>query len=94
MANELNHKVYVVPVGAAIQTMREKMDAGELNEYKDPNDVMSDSIHLSEMGRYVQACLTFCGAYQYDVRKLPGDVIGGRGPRRLKFNPHDATVIH
>ncbi|MFC1794803.1 hypothetical protein ACFL3Q_14600, partial [Planctomycetota bacterium] len=23
--------------------------------------------------------LTFCGAYRYDVRKLPGDVVGGRG---------------
>jgi hypothetical protein len=94
MASELNHKVYVVPAGAAIQTMREKIAAGELNEYKDPNDLMSDSIHLSEMGRYVQACLTFCGAYRYDVRKLPGDVIGGRDRRRLKFNPHDAALIH
>lgn len=94
MANELNHKVYVVPAGAAIQTMREKISAGELNEYKDPNDLMSDSIRLSEIGRYVQACLTFCGAYRYDVRKLPGDVVGGRGPRRLKFNAHDAKVIH
>jgi intracellular sulfur oxidation DsrE/DsrF family protein len=94
MAGELNHKVYVVPVGAAIQMMREKIAAGELHEYKDPNDLMSDSIHLSEMGRYVQACLTFCGAYRYDVRKLPGDFVGGRGRRRLKFNPHDAAVIH
>jgi hypothetical protein len=94
MASELNHKVYVVPAGAAIQSMREKIAAGELRDYKDPNDVMSDSIHLSEMGRYVQACLTFCGAYRYDVRKLPGDVVGGRGQRRLKFNPHDANVIH
>jgi hypothetical protein len=94
MAGELNHKVYVVPVGAAIQMMREKIAAGELHEYKDPDDLMSDSIHLSEMGRYIQACLTFCGAYRYDVRKLPGDVVGGRGRRRLKFNPHDAKVIH
>ena len=94
MAKELNHKVYIVPAGAAIQKMREKIAAGELREYKDPNNVMSDSIHLSEMGRYVQACLAFCGAYRYDVRKLPGDVVGGRGPRRLKFNSHDAKVIH
>ena len=94
MANELNHKVYIVPAGAAIQTMREKISARKLNEYKDPNDVMSDSIHLSEMGRYIQACLTFCGAYRYDVRKLPGDVVGGRGPSRLTFNAHDAKVIH
>ena len=94
MANELDHKVYIVPVGAAIQMMREKIAAGELEDYKHPDDLMSDSIHLSEMGRYVQACLTFCGAYQYDVRKLPGDVVGGRGRRRLKFNPHDAAIIH
>ncbi|MFC1604361.1 hypothetical protein ACFL5F_04960 [Planctomycetota bacterium] len=94
MANELNHKVYVVPVGAAIQKMKEKIAAGEMDDYKNPDDLMSDSIHLSQMGRYVQACLTFCGAYRYDVRKLPGDVVGGRGRQRLKFNPHDAAVIH
>jgi len=94
MANELNHKVYIVPAGAAVQVMREKIAAGELEGYKNPDDVMSDSIHLSEMGRYVQACLTFCGAYRYDVRKLPGDVVGGRGRQRLKFSPHDATIIH
>ena len=94
MANELGHKVYVVPVGAAVQVMREKIAAGELDDYKNPDDLMSDSIRLSEMGRYVQACLTFCGAYRYDVRKLPGDVLGGRGRQRLKFSPHDATIIH
>jgi len=94
MANELGHKVYVVPVGVAVQVMREKIAAGELEDYKNPDDLMSDSIHLSEMGRYVQACLTFCGAYRYDVRKLPGDVVGGRGRQRLKFSQHDAKVIH
>ena len=94
MANELNHKVYLVPVGAAVQVMREKIAAGQLEDYKNPDDLMSDNIHLSEMGRYVQACLTFCGAYRYDVRKLPGDVIGGRRRQRLKFSPHDAMIIH
>jgi hypothetical protein len=94
MAKKLNHKVYIVPVGAAVQTMREKIAAGELDGYKQPDDLMSDSIHLSEMGRYIQACLTFCGAYRYDVRKLPGDVVGGRNQRRLKFSPHDAKIIH
>jgi len=94
MAGELKHKVYVVPVGAAVQKMREKIIAGKLNEYKHPDDLMSDSIHLSQMGRYIQACLTFCSAYRYDVRKLPGDVVGGRDPHRLKLNPHDAAVIH
>jgi hypothetical protein len=94
MANELSHKVYIIPVGTAIQMMREKIAAGELEDYKNPDDLMSDSIHLSEMGRYVQACLTFCGAYRYDVRILPGDVVGGRGRRRLKFSPHDAMIIH
>jgi len=94
MANELNHKVYIIPIGAAVQVMREKIAAGELNEYKHPDDLMSDNIHLSQMGRYVQACLTFCGAYRYDVRELPGDVVGGRGRQRLKFSPHDAAIIH
>jgi hypothetical protein len=94
MANELGHKVYDVPVGVAVQVMREKIAAGQLEGYKNPDDLMSDSIHLSEMGRYIQACLTFCGAYRYDVRKLPGDVIGGRGRSRLKFSPHDAKIIH
>jgi hypothetical protein len=28
------------------------------------------------------------------VRKLPGDVFGGRGRQRLKFSPHDAAIIH
>jgi hypothetical protein len=94
MANELGHKVYIVPVGVAVQVMREKISAGQLEGYKNPDDLMSDSIHLSEMGRYVQACLTFCGAYRYDVRKLPGDAIGGRNLRRLKFSPRDAKIIH
>jgi len=94
MATELNHKVYIIPVGATVQVMREKIAAGDLERYKHSDDLMSDSIHLSEMGRYIQACLTFCGAYRYDVRKLPGDVVGGRGPRRLKFSPHDAKIIH
>jgi len=94
MANELDHKVYVVPVGAAVQAMREKIASGELDDYKNPDDLMSDSIHLSPMGRYVQACLTFCGAYRYDVRKLPGDVVGGRSRKRLKFSSHDAAIIH
>ncbi|MHC4302268.1 MAG: hypothetical protein ACYS7Y_33835 [Planctomycetota bacterium] len=94
MAGEINHKVYIIPIGAAVQTMRERITAGDLERYRHPDDLMSDSIHLSEMGRYIQACLTFCGAYRYDVRKLPGDVVGGRGPSRLKFSPHDATVIH
>ncbi|TKJ34014.1 MAG: hypothetical protein CEE38_19425 [Planctomycetes bacterium B3_Pla] len=94
MANKLNHKVYIIPIGTAVQVMREKIAAGDLDRYKHPDDLMSDSIHLSEMGRYIQACLTFCGAYRYDVRKLPGDVVGGRGRRRLKFSPRDAKVIH
>lgn len=94
MANELRHKVYDVPVGVAVQVMREKIAAGQLEGYKNPDDLMSDSIHLSELGRYIQACLTFCGAYRYDVRKLPGDVVGGRNRRRLKFSPHDAKIIH
>ena len=94
MTNKPNHKVYIIPIGAAVQVMREKIAAGGLDSYKQPGDLMSDSIHLSEMGRYIQACLTFCGAYRYDVRKLPGDVVGGRGMRRLKFSPHDAKVIH
>jgi hypothetical protein len=94
MANELKHKVYIVPVGVAVQVTREKIAAGQLEGYKNPDDLMSDGIHLSEMGRYVQACLTFCGAYRYDVRKLPGDVIGGRDRRRLKFSAHDAKIIH
>jgi hypothetical protein len=92
---ELNHKMYIIPVGKAVQTIREKIAAGDLQHYKHRDDLMSDSIHLSEMGRYIQACLTFCGAYRYDVRKLPGDVTGGgRSPRRLKFSAHDAKVIH
>jgi len=94
MANELRHKVYVVPVGVAVQVMREKIAAGQLEGYKNPDDLMSDSIHLSEMGRYIQACLTFCGAYRYDVRKLPGDVLGGGDRHRLKLSPHDAKIIH
>jgi len=94
MARKLKHKVYIIPIGAAVQVMREKIAAGELDGYKQSDDLMSDSIHLSEMGRYIQACLTFCGAYRYDVRKLPGDVVGGRGRRRLKFSPHDAKIIH
>jgi len=94
MANELGHKVYDVPVGVAVQVMREKIAAGQLEAYKNPDDLMSDSIHLSEMGRYIQACLTFCGAYRYDVRKLPGDAACGRDRLRLKFSPHDAKIIH
>ena len=94
MAKKLNHKVYIVPVSVAVQVMREKITAGELEDYKHPDDLMSDSIHLSEMGRYIQACLTFCGAYRYDVRKLPGDVVGGRNRSRLKFSPNDAAIIH
>jgi hypothetical protein len=94
MADELKHKVYIVPVGAAVQVIREKIAAGQLEGYKKPDDLMRDSIHLSEMGRYIQACLTFCGAYRYDVRKLPGDVPGGMDLRRLKFSPHDAKIIH
>jgi hypothetical protein len=94
MANELGHKVYDVPVGVAVQVMREKIVAGQIEDYKNPDNLMSDSIHLSEMGRYIQACLTFCGAFRYDVRKLPGDVIGGRNRRGLKFSVHDAKVIH
>ena len=94
MAKKLNHKVYIIPVSVAVQVMREKITAGELEGYKHPDDLMSDSIHLSEMGRYIQACLTFCGAYRYDVRQLPGDVIGGRNQRRLKFSPNDAAIIH
>ncbi len=94
MARKLNHKVYIIPIGTAVQVMREKIAAGALERYKRPDDLMSDSIHLSEMGRYIQACLTFCGAYRYDVRKLPGDVVGGRGPQRLKFSAGDAKVIH
>lgn len=94
MARDLKHKVYIIPIATAVQVMREKIIAGELDGYKQPGDLMSDSIHLSEMGRYIQACLTFCGAYRYDARKLPGDVVGGRGRRRLKFSPHDAKVIH
>jgi hypothetical protein len=92
-AVELNHKMYIIPVGIAVQTMREKIAAGDLQRYKHPDDLMSDSIHLSQMGRYIQACLTFCGAYRYDVRKLPGEAVDSRG-RRLKFSPHDAKVIH
>jgi len=94
MAKKLNHKVYIIPVSVAVQVMREKITAGELEGYKNPDDLMSDSIHLSEMGRYIQACLTFCGAYRYDVRQLPGDVVGGRNQRRLKFSPNDAAIIH
>ena len=94
MAKKLNHKVYIIPVSVAVQVMREKITAGELEDYKHPDDLMSDSIHLSEMGRYIQACLTFCGAYRYDVRQLPGDVVGGRNQRRLKFSPNDAAIIH
>ena len=94
MAQELKHKVYIIPIGTAVQVMREKITAGELEAYRRPEDLMSDSIHLSEMGRYIQACLTFCGAYRYDVRKLPGDAVGGRGQRRLGFSAHDAKVIH
>lgn len=94
MAKAVQHKVYVIPVGAAIQTMRERITAGELENYKHPDDLMSDSIHLSEMGRYVQACLTFCGAYRYDVRRLPGDVVGDRDSRRLRLSRLDAAIIH
>jgi hypothetical protein len=94
MANEPRRKVYVVPVGVAVQTMREKIAAEQLEGYKNPDDLMSDSIHLSEMGRYIQACLIFCGAYRYDVRKLPGDAFGGVDRRRLKFSSHDAMIIH
>jgi hypothetical protein len=79
MARKLNHKVYIIPIGTAVQVMREKIAAGEFQAYKQPDDLMSDSIHLSEMGRYIQACLTFCGAYRYDVRKLPGDVVAAAG---------------
>lgn len=95
MAQALNHRAYIIPIGTAVQVMREKIMAGELNAYETPDDLMSDSIHLSEMGRYIQACLTFCAAYRYDVRKLPGDVVGG-GPStsRLTFNAHDARIIH
>lgn len=94
MAQTLNHKMYVIPVGAAIQTMREHIIAGDLEGYKHPDDLMSDSIHLSEMGRYIQACLTFCGACQYDVRKLPGNVAGAGSNRAPTFSPHDAKIIH
>ncbi|NQV33952.1 MAG: hypothetical protein HQ515_14760 [Phycisphaeraceae bacterium] len=94
MAKALNHKMYIIPVGAAIQTMREHIIAGDLEGYKHPDDLMSDSIHLSEMGRYIQACLTFCGACQYDVRRLPGNITGARGKRAPTFSPHDAKIIH
>jgi hypothetical protein len=94
MARTLNHKMYIIPVGAAIQTLRENIIAGKLDGYKHPDDLMSDSIHLSEMGRYIQACLTFCGACQYDVRKLPGNGVVARGERSLTFSPHDAEIIH
>lgn len=93
MATELNHKVYIIPIGTAVQVMRERIAAGNLERYRQPGDLMSDSIHLSQMGRYIQACLTFCGACRYDVRKLPGEAVDGRG-RRLKFSAHDAKVIH
>ena len=94
MARDLSHRIYIVPVGAAIQTMREKITAGELDDYKRPGDLMSDSIHLSEVGRYIQSCLTFCGACQYDVRKLPGVAVGAGGQSRLTCSPHDARIIH
>jgi hypothetical protein len=94
MAKALNHRIYIIPIGTAVQVMREKIITGELDAYKTPNDLMSDSIHLSEMGRYIQACLCFCGAYRFDVRRLPGDVKGGRGSRRLTFSSHDAKIIH
>jgi hypothetical protein len=94
MAKALNHRVYIIPIGTAVQVMREKIMAGELEAYKQPDDLMSDSIHLSEMGRYIQACLTFCGACQYDVRQLPRHVVDSRGAQRLTFSAHDARVIH
>ncbi|MCP4453754.1 MAG: hypothetical protein GY809_20020 [Planctomycetes bacterium] len=94
MARALNHRVYIIPIGTAVQVMREKILAGKLEAYKHPRDLMSDSIHLSEMGRYIQACLTFCGACRYDVRQLPRHVVDSRGQTRLTFTASDARVIH
>jgi hypothetical protein len=93
MAHRLKHKVYDVPVGEAIQLLREKIEKGELEEYKKTYELMSDSIHLSEVGRYVQACMSFCCAYKYDVRKLSGEAVSSRG-HKIKFTKNDAEIIH
>ena len=93
MAKNLNHKVYDNPIGIAIQALREKIEQGELEDYKNTDELMSDSIHLSELGRYVQACMCFCSAYKYDVRKLPGEAVSGRG-NKIKFSKNDAKIIH
>ena len=93
ITKKLNYKVYNSPVGTAIQLLREKIELGELEGYKNPDDLMSDEINLSEIGSYVQACMCFCSAYQYDVRKLSGEAIN-RGGKRIKFSENDAKIIH
>jgi hypothetical protein len=93
MAHKLNHKVYVIPMAMGVQSLREKIIAGEFENYKDNGDLMSDSIHLSEMGRYVQSCMAFCAAYKYDVRKLSPESVN-RSVYKLKFSTNDSKIIH
>ncbi|MBN2588457.1 MAG: hypothetical protein JXA96_01240 [Sedimentisphaerales bacterium] len=93
ITKKLNYKVYNSPVGIAIQLLREKIEQGELEDYKNTDELMSDEIHLSEIGRYVQACMCFCSAYQYDIRKLPGEAVNKSGSK-IKFSKNDAKIIH
>lgn len=95
MVDSLGHKVYTAPVGTALQLLAEMSQAGEFTGISGDHPGLSDDgSHLSSLGHYVQACLTFCGGYRYDVRNLPGRIVGSWGQDVFQMDPADAVLVH
>ena len=58
--------VFVAPVGLALEAVKELAAGGKLKGYSKRQDLHDpDGQHLSELGKYVQALVIHCAAYQH-----------------------------
>jgi hypothetical protein len=102
-AQQIGRPVYDVPVGSAIEAVKDLITAGKLDNYHSRMDLHiglqpdgSIDSHLSALGAYAMAAAVWAAAYQQDPRTLPrvftGWFIGGNDS--LAMSSHDATLIN
>lgn len=85
-------KIYISPIDMAVVKLVRKIEKGEVPGFTTIADIYGDEVHLTDVGKYLNACVNYAVIYRKSPVGLPGKMYNEWGKLMIEI-PETAAKI-
>lgn len=86
-------KVYISPIDMAVVNLVRKVERGEVAPYTSRDDIYGDEVHLTDVGKYLNALVNYAVTYRRSPVGLPGKMYNEWGSLMIEIPASAARIF-